>query len=287
MHICSSVSDAFERCFSSKSFSIVHLQEHPVSDLSLPSDIYIFFFSVSGNFRILIRNRICQIDSGSFFFVRPFEFCHIIPSPEICTEGYLLFIHPDYTQTLSVYRDEWISRFNRSTLKHLQPYYPNASQTEFLFRQIRILCTAEGFGSLVRKRNACTELLLLLYSLPVHSNPNPPPASPNTRSTFLQACDILNYIDHNLAQAPMVTEIAEAFYLSPSYVSRIFKAHTGLTVNRYLNARRICLAKSLLFAGCTIAECTQQCGFHDYNALLSTFKKYTGLAPTHYLTKLR
>ncbi len=286
MHICSSVSDAFERCFSSKTFSVVHLQEHPVSDLSLPSDVYVIFFSVSGNFHILIRNRICQIVSGSCLLIRPFEFCHIVPSPGICAEGYLLFVHPDYTQTLSVYRDEWTSRFNRSTLKHLQPYYPNASQTELLLRQLRLLCTAEGFGSIVRKQNACTELLLLLYSLPVNSNRHLTSSVRNTRSTFLQVCDILDYIDRNLTRTPMLTEIAEAFYLSPSYVSRIFKAHTGLTVNHYMNARRICLVKSLLSAGCTLTECTQQCGFHDYNTLLSTFKKFTGLSPTHYLSKL-
>lgn len=286
MHICSSVSDAFERCFSSKTFSVVHLQEHPVSDLSLPSDFYVFFFSVSGNFHILIRNRICQIFSGSFLFIRPYEFCHIIPSPQICAEGYLLFIHPDYTQTLSVYRNEWTARFNRPTPEHLQPYYPNTSQAELLLRQIRILFSAEGFGSIVRKQNACTELLLLLYSLPVNSNRHLSSSAGNTRSTFLQVCDILDYIDRNLTHTPMLPEIAKAFYLSPSYVSRIFKAHTGLTVNHYMNARRICLAKSLLSSGCTLAECTQQCGFHDYNTLLITFKKFTGHSPTHYLAKL-
>ena len=58
------------------------------------------------------------------------------------------------------------------------------------------------------------------------------------------------------------------FYLSSSYLCRIFKDSTGTTINQYITAKRISRAKVLLAEGHPVAEDSSLCGFGDYSNFL-------------------
>ena len=77
-------------------------------------------------------------------------------------------------------------------------------------------------------------------------------------------------------------QLAEHFYLSESYICRIFKAATSTTINKYIVAQRISLAKSLLTEGHSVAETCDKCGFRDYSNFLKTFTKVVGISPKKY-----
>lgn len=70
--------------------------------------------------------------------------------------------------------------------------------------------------------------------------------------------------------------LAEHFFLSESYICRIFKLSTGTTINKYITARRISIAKSLLSNGLSINDVCIKCGFNDYSNFLKAFKKAVG-----------
>ena len=78
------------------------------------------------------------------------------------------------------------------------------------------------------------------------------------------------------------TQLAEAFYLSESYICRIFKAATGTTINKYITARRISIAKSLLNNGASVAEAFDKSGFTDYSNFFKAFTKAVGVSPKKY-----
>ena len=79
-----------------------------------------------------------------------------------------------------------------------------------------------------------------------------------------------------------IDDLANNFYLSSSYICRIFKAATGTTINKYVTARRISIAKSLLSDGESVNSVCEKCGFNDYSNFLKTFKKAVGISPKKY-----
>lgn len=68
------------------------------------------------------------------------------------------------------------------------------------------------------------------------------------------AGEIIDYINSHITEKLQISTIAKQFFLSETYVCRVFKAETGTTINKYLTARRISIAKALLADGYSVAE---------------------------------
>ena len=71
-------------------------------------------------------------------------------------------------------------------------------------------------------------------------------------------------------------------FFSKNYLSKIFKQETGTSINKYITAQRITLAKSLLTNGHSVADACNMCGFRDYSNFLKTFTKIVGVSPKKY-----
>lgn len=94
---------------------------------------------------------------------------------------------------------------------------------------------------------------------------------------------IRRYIDENYA-APLTREsVAQAFYISPNYLSHLF-ANTGATgFNAYLNQIRLEHARMLLKNyDLKINEVAHACGFVDSNYFCRLFRKATERTPSEY-----
>lgn len=77
--------------------------------------------------------------------------------------------------------------------------------------------------------------------------------------------------------------IADKFYISKSYLSRIFKEVTGFTINEYMNLARIKKAKNLLaHSEYTVTEISERMGYDSITYFERVFKKFTGLSPKQY-----
>ena len=70
--------------------------------------------------------------------------------------------------------------------------------------------------------------------------------------------------------------------MSESYICRIFKSATGTTINKYINARRISIAKALLSDGANVTEAYEKSGFSDYSNFFKAFTKAVGISPKKY-----
>lgn len=88
-----------------------------------------------------------------------------------------------------------------------------------------------------------------------------------------------NYSNDNLN----ISFIAEKLSISPDYLSRIFKSHTGEAMLDYINKIRLVKAKELLIKEeSIIAEVAKETGFTNVNTFIRIFKKYEGVTPGQY-----
>ncbi|MEG0935307.1 MAG: response regulator [Clostridia bacterium] len=86
-----------------------------------------------------------------------------------------------------------------------------------------------------------------------------------------------------------LSDVAERFHISQSYLTRITKQKVGLTFTDYLGALRVDLAKTLLAddRDMTIAEVADRVGYSSQHYFSRAFKNYTGLTPGKFRAEKR
>lgn len=90
------------------------------------------------------------------------------------------------------------------------------------------------------------------------------------------------YIDTNFAEIKSTEEIANNFFYSREYVSRLFRKHFDITISEYITKRRIIQAQKLLSSGSPITETAFGVGFCSLSSFVKAFRKETGVTPSVY-----
>jgi AraC-like DNA-binding protein/mannose-6-phosphate isomerase-like protein (cupin superfamily) len=105
-----------------------------------------------------------------------------------------------------------------------------------------------------------------------------------SRSAALDRCRA--YIDEHCVEDFDVETLAQVAYVTPSYLSRLFKKHLGTTPMRYRNAVRIEKAKHLLhIKSASVEEIADVLGFEDAKYFSHLFKSITLLTPSQFRRK--
>ena len=93
---------------------------------------------------------------------------------------------------------------------------------------------------------------------------------------------ILSYFEEHYSEKISLDQIAENMYLSPFYISKIFKSETGDTPIRHLIDIRLEKAMELLESGWqgSIQEVAARVGYDDAYHFSKLFKKRYGLSPS-------
>ncbi|RAU93291.1 helix-turn-helix domain-containing protein [Paenibacillus sp. YN15] len=96
--------------------------------------------------------------------------------------------------------------------------------------------------------------------------------------------EIMEYVKAHYQDGELnVSAIGDIFKLTPSYLSKQFKAQTGEALPDYINKTRMEEAKRLLREqGCSVAETASKVGYADLNTFTRIFKKYEGITPGKY-----
>ncbi|MCR4792028.1 MAG: AraC family transcriptional regulator [Lachnospiraceae bacterium] len=90
---------------------------------------------------------------------------------------------------------------------------------------------------------------------------------------------IIGYVNEHLSDELSVGEIAAAFYISPSQLTRIFREYIGAPPWEYITAKRLVEAGSLMAEGCSAGEAASRCGFGDYSSFYRAYVKRFGTSP--------
>jgi two-component system response regulator YesN len=94
---------------------------------------------------------------------------------------------------------------------------------------------------------------------------------------------ILQYVTENFRRDLSLQELANQFFMNPSYISQLFKKEVGETFTAYVARLRVEQACELLERGSsTVSEIAEKIGYRDYFYFTRLFKKLTGQTPTQY-----
>ena len=94
---------------------------------------------------------------------------------------------------------------------------------------------------------------------------------------------VIQYIETNYRLDLTNELIGEYFHFNPSYLNRIFKENTGVTLHNFLVRYRMNLAMELLHTtNLPVNEIASTVGFSDIPHFIKSFKKSAGKTPGAY-----
>lgn len=94
---------------------------------------------------------------------------------------------------------------------------------------------------------------------------------------------VREYLDKNYMYNISQESVSSILDFTPSYFSKLFKAHFGMTFMEYLTELRIHAAQELLRDPMkSVAEVAGMVGYEDANYFAKAFKKKTGMTTTQY-----
>ena len=280
MEAFTSCKAAISECLKNKYYAIAHLhKEEKIMDMHI-HDCYEIYYSISGGKQFLIDNRFYDINPGDLFIINQFESHYLTQINNMVHERIIISIHPDFLKEISTIQTDLSYCFTERNQVFNHRISLNKEQQHRFLYFIGKITTSNEFGSDIIERVAFMEMMVMLNSLFINNH-----SSETADSNFQynqQVQEILIYINQHITETITVEQLAEQFYLSTSYICRIFKATTGTTINKYINARRITLAKSLLTMDLGVSEVCEKCGFNDYSNFLKAFTKAVGISPKKY-----
>ena len=83
-------------------------------------------------------------------------------------------------------------------------------------------------------------------------------------------------------------DVANAFYLNPSYFSKMFREETGETFTSFLIDYRIGKAKRLMLeTGDKLYDISEAVGYTNFQYFSTIFKEKEGISPSQFRSKYR
>ena len=242
-------------------------------------DCYELYYSISGGKQFLIDNRFYTISPGDLFIINQYESHKLTQIDNSVHERIVLSIYPDFVKRLSTPDTDLDYCFsNRDSRFQHKVSLDKSAQRRFLY-YISKITTANGYAHDIIEQAAFLELLVMINSL---SHANAAETVVRDYKYNQQVEDILAYINQNIGQNITVEQLAANFFLSESYICRIFKQATGTTINKYITARRISIAKAHLNEGDSVGTAFEKSGFGDYSSFFKAFTKAVGVSPKKY-----
>lgn len=276
----SSCKQAISECITAKRFAIAHLYNEEKPMAIHIHDCYEIYYSISGGKRFLIDNKYYEIQPGDLFVINQYESHYLDQIDSMVHERIIISIHPEYLKSLSTANTDLDYCFSHRSSDSSHRIQLSKEQQQRFIYYIHKIASLSGYGSDVLEQTAFTELMVMINSqFGTQCNLD---KAIDCYQYNSQVAEIIEYINKNINNDLTIKSLADSFYLSESYICRIFKAETGTTINKYLTARRISIAKSLLDVGLSVTEVCEKSGFHDYSNFLKAFTKAVGISPKKY-----
>lgn len=94
---------------------------------------------------------------------------------------------------------------------------------------------------------------------------------------------IIDYINENYASSLTMRDVAETFYLNPSYFCKLFKEETNITFTNYLMSIRVEKAKVLMKdSSLKIYDIASAVGYTNVQYFSTVFKEIEGITPSQF-----
>lgn len=282
MQIYTSYKAAFKAAIASQTFAVAHLHSiRQPMDIDTSGCCKLFYFT-SGDKKFHIDNCVYEVRPGDLFFVNQRQWHYFSQINEsVDHERIVIFIYPEFLREQSTEQTDLCACFlQKEGQRHDRQL--GQKDRDAMTGLVRKLTSNSGYGEDILTLSAFLELMVFANGICQKENTTEKRDADSGCGRSVQVRQLLRYLDDHITEDLTLDVLSGKFYLTPSYLCRIFKNETGTTIHKYITAKRITLAKDLLTQGYTVTDACSISGFKDYNSFLKSFVSAVGMPPGKY-----
>jgi AraC-like DNA-binding protein len=241
---------------------------------------YEVYFLLSGKRIYFVKDSTYSIEAGDLVFIDKHEVHKTQYSGEPEQETIVIhfddrFVREEFKQHASLL----LSPFQyQSPIVRLPE--ENREQLNGLIKRMLAMLHAQQAGYEIFLAQAIIDLLHICSRyVTTDSLPGPEYVSPLHR----KISDIVRCLDVSYRERIRIHDLSKHFFISPYYLSRMFKEVTGFTIIEYVNLTRIKAAQRLIReTDLSITAIAARVGFNDFSHFGKMFKKITRTSAREY-----
>lgn len=253
-------------------FEIQHKRDTYLTDVALHHhDFYEVYYLVSGHVTYVIEGKLYRVMPGDMLLISPRELHQVYVRSEMdAYERFVLWIDAGFLRQLSAE--------NVNLAACLDPSDPNFRNSlrlpvdispliRSLMERIYQESENEAFGAEMLCKSLIQQLLIYINRQVMQ-----PGRSDLQTVSNPMIEDVVSYIRLHYGEPLSLDRLAEHFFVSKYHLSHEFQRHMGIGVHRYLQKKRLQIARQMLAQGEKPNAVYRKCGFSDYTVFYRAFK---------------
>jgi AraC-like DNA-binding protein len=267
-------------------FRISYINEKGYSEMKKTHfhDNYEVYYLLRGEKLFFIHDKLYKAEKGDMVIVKPNEVHRTSGVQSAYTERILINFKYEFVEKLLRSEGIELLQFENGANK-LRFSMKEQLEIEKLLNQLLKEIEGKEYGYVSSVRVIFFLLLIKIYRVSLKGKiEEEEPIGPIEQKVM----EIVNYININYGSDIYLSSVAKLFYISESYLSRIFKKVTAFHMSEYIQIVRIKEAQKLLKeTDFKIIEISEKVGFTQIAHFNKTFKKITDTTPLKYRKSTR
>ena len=243
---------------------------------------YEIYYLLEGEKYCFVKDKYYKLKKGCLVFINKYDLHYMTASPHVGSVRFHILFKKEFIK-------EFLDCFNINLLECFEKDLHVLSLTEEQRKDVDTILTAiynefrrkpDGYWVYIK---ALLLQLLIIFSRNTGSNKLLPESTEYIDEAHKTVSKAMVYINNNFREHISLDFLADKFFITPSYFSKIFKKLSGSTFTDYLNGVRIKEAQRLLHeTNLSIAQIAKKVGFSSSTHFGRIFKNHMGLSPLSY-----
>lgn len=264
-------------------FELQYKRDSYLKDVGLHHhDFYELYYLVSGDVTYTIESRLYKVLPGDVLLISPRELHQVhIQAEHAAYERYVLWINPQLIGRLSAGRTDLSQALDPTRPGYgnqLRLQKPDQEKIRSLMEQLYLESRETVFGSELLIESLMIQLLVTVNRLALREDCHFEDVSRSSRTVS----QVVEYINLHYSEDLSLDLLAEKFFISKYHLSHEFQRQVGTSVCRYIQKKRLQIARHLLSQGNKPNSVYSICGFGDYTGFYRAFRAEYGTSPREF-----
>lgn len=236
-----------------------------------------------GTLKFGVEKEVIELEEGEFYLINSGDVHFFLSSPN----SLRIAIQFDFSMISSSIlpqddHDTMMRLFNRIPKSSVMWRQDDKDKVVELIQKMSHEMILKQVGyELAIKARLLDLFLFILREIPKEENTNP---NLEIKVYYLNKIkSVYEYVEKNYIEQISLNDVAEHVGFAPTYFSKFFKKHAGITFLTHLNQFRIGKAQWLLYnEDLSISEISNRVGFSNIKTFNRLFKSQLGVSPSQF-----
>jgi AraC-like DNA-binding protein len=241
---------------------------------------YEIYYLLTGSRIYFIEDRSYSVEQGDLVFIGKEMLHRTMQAGDSTHERVIVHCSDEWLRGIGTGLEGMFARLFEADIRVLRLPRQESLIAESAVRAMRLEAETREPGYPVAIRHAVAGLLLLCGRYAAKHQPEP---FRHVSPLHAKISEIVRYINGHYDEPLRLADLSERFFISPHYLSRMFKEVTGFVYTDYVVLTRVKEAQRLLRQSeLSISDVAEKVGFDNFSHFGKTFKRVTSMSPREY-----